>query len=118
MYSIDNEDSFNTIKDIREKMTTLKPTRCPCVVVGNKSDLKHLRKVPCNDGQTFAEEHGAPFFEVSAADNITEVQEVFAEIHRLTKSLRYNRKKTLTNSNMIDMVSKLFQKKERKMKNI
>jgi len=38
------------------------------MLVGNKSDLRHLRAVPTEDAMIFAEEHNLAFIETSALD--------------------------------------------------
>ncbi|KAK2909867.1 RAB11a, member RAS oncogene family, like [Channa argus] len=39
------------------------------MLVGNKSDLRHLRAVPTDDAKAFAEKHGLSFLETSALDS-------------------------------------------------
>lgn len=46
------------------------------VLVGNKSDLKHLRSVPTDEGATFCEGEGISFIETSALE-ATNVEEAF-----------------------------------------
>ena len=38
------------------------------MLVGNKTDLKHLRSVKCEDGAYFAEQNSISFIEASALD--------------------------------------------------
>lgn len=38
------------------------------MLVGNKSDIRHLRAVPTEEAKAFAEENGLSFMETSAAD--------------------------------------------------
>lgn len=39
----------------------------PIVLIGNKFDLQHQRKVTLEEGQALAQQFGCPFFETSAA---------------------------------------------------
>ncbi|XP_061110081.1 RAB11a, member RAS oncogene family, like [Conger conger] len=39
------------------------------MLVGNKSDLRHLRAVPLDEAKAFAEKHGLSFLETSALDS-------------------------------------------------
>eukprot|EP01134_Creolimax_fragrantissima_P000058 CFRG0058T1 len=56
------------------------------MLVGNKSDLRHLRAVPTEEAKAFAELHGLSFIETSALDS-TNVEQAFTniltEIHRI-----------------------------------
>lgn len=38
------------------------------MLVGNKSDLRHLRAVPTEEAKEFASQHGLSFIETSALD--------------------------------------------------
>uniref|UniRef100_A0A8D2LYT8 Uncharacterized protein n=1 Tax=Zonotrichia albicollis TaxID=44394 RepID=A0A8D2LYT8_ZONAL len=49
------------------------------MLVGNKSDLRHLRAVPTDEARSFAEKHGLSFLETSALDS-TNVETAFHNI--------------------------------------
>lgn len=49
------------------------------MLVGNKSDLRHLRAVPTDEARTFAERNGLSFIETSALDS-TNVETAFHNI--------------------------------------
>ena len=49
------------------------------MLVGNKSDLKHLRSVATDDAQGFCEREGLSFIETSALDS-TNVERAFQQI--------------------------------------
>eukprot|EP00760_Papus_ankaliazontas_P015400 PhM_4_TR16506/c1_g1_i1/m.36493/K07904/RAB11A; Ras-related protein Rab-11A len=76
VYDITNEASFqhvvSWIEDIKEH-TTPEPI---LVLVGNKSDLAHLRVVETQSGERVAAEHGICFLETSARDS-TNVDKAF-----------------------------------------
>lgn len=49
------------------------------MLVGNKSDLRHLRAVPADEAKSFAERNGLSFIETSALDS-TNVEAAFQNI--------------------------------------
>ena len=49
------------------------------LISGNKSDLRHLRSVPCDEAKAFAEKEGLSFIETSALDS-TNVETAFHNI--------------------------------------
>ena len=55
------------------------------MLVGNKSDLRHLRVVPKEEAKAFAEKNNLSFIETSALDSTnveTAFQDVVAEIYQ------------------------------------
>jgi len=59
------------------------------MLVGNKSDLKHLRAVPTDEAKAFATENGLSFIETSALDasNVESAfQNILTEIYRIVSS--------------------------------
>ncbi|XP_061634825.1 ras-related protein Rab-11B-like isoform X1 [Phyllopteryx taeniolatus] len=61
------------------------------MLVGNKSDLRHLRAVPTDEARAFAEKNTLSFIETSALDS-TNVEEAFKDI--LTACLLPSQKST------------------------
>ncbi|CRK88227.1 CLUMA_CG002008, isoform A [Clunio marinus] len=56
------------------------------MLVGNKSDLRHLRAVPTDEAKSFAERNGLSFIETSALDSTnveTAFQNILTEIYRI-----------------------------------
>ena len=49
------------------------------MLVGNKSDLRHLRAVPTDEAKSFAEKNNLSFIETSALDS-TNVEQAFQNI--------------------------------------
>ncbi|KAI9227262.1 MAG: small GTPase [Piptocephalis tieghemiana] len=65
------------------------------MLVGNKSDLRHLRAVPTDDAKQFAAENGLSFIETSALDSSNvelSFQKILTEIYRIVsdKALEAN----------------------------
>ncbi|CAA7260867.1 hypothetical protein NLJ89_g486 [Agrocybe chaxingu] len=59
------------------------------MLVGNKSDLKHLRAVPTDEAKTFSTENGLSFIETSALDasNVEAAfQTILTDIYRIVSS--------------------------------
>lgn len=70
VYDISSASSF---KNLGRWLTELRDHTDPTVVialVGNKSDLGHLRAVPTADAQRFAEENDLAFLETSALESV------------------------------------------------
>jgi Ras-related protein Rab-11A len=59
------------------------------MLVGNKSDLKHLRAVPTDEARAFSTENGLSFIETSALDasNVESAfQTILTDIYRIVSS--------------------------------
>ncbi|KAJ7302321.1 hypothetical protein JRQ81_000051 [Phrynocephalus forsythii] len=68
------------------------------MLVGNKSDLKHLRGVATDDAQRFSEKEGLSFIETSALE-ATNVEKAFQSI--LTEIYRIVSKKALASEDPV-----------------
>lgn len=67
------------------------------MLVGNKSDLRHLRAVSMDDAKTFAERNGLSFIETSALDS-TNVETAFQNI--LTGTFSFSIKQRILYNNV------------------
>jgi small GTP-binding protein len=66
VYDVTARDSFDHIKSWLEEVRAAAHPNVVPVLIGNKSDLQHIRRVPKELGEKLAAELGAGFFEVSA----------------------------------------------------
>mmetsp|Transcript_71276 Transcript_71276/g.82919 ORF Transcript_71276/g.82919 Transcript_71276/m.82919 type:complete len:215 (-) Transcript_71276:48-692(-) len=86
VYDITKQSSFeNAIKWLKELRDNAEP-HIVVILVGNKSDLKHLREVKEEEAAAFAERNGLAFCETSAlnASNVeTAFTRVITEIYTL-----------------------------------
>lgn len=61
------------------------------MLVGNKSDLRHLRAVPIEEARSFAEKNNLSFIEASALDSTnveSAFQQILTEIYRIISQAR------------------------------
>ena len=74
MYDITRVETYNGIKDWYQQTKKVLGNTIPCVLVGNKTDLKNDRKISRDDGLKLAEEISSEFVETSVK-NIENVKE-------------------------------------------
>ncbi|KAI5999230.1 small GTPase superfamily [Pisolithus albus] len=79
VYDITDRTSFDTLQDWLTEIDSHVPSTVPKIVVGNKSDQEHSRKVSTSDGESFAAHNGALFREASAKTSAG-VAEVFEDL--------------------------------------
>ncbi|PWA20045.1 hypothetical protein CCH79_00016062 [Gambusia affinis] len=84
VYDITDRGSFEEVAPLRTLLEEVKkPKNVPLVLVGNKSDLDHVRQVPTEEGERLAAEMACAFYECSAcADEGGVVAEAFHELCR------------------------------------
>merc|ERR1712178_128468 len=72
------------------------------MLVGNKSDLRHLRAVPTEEAKAYAERNGLSFIETSALDS-TNVEQAFTniltEIYRIVSQKQLDQQPSKPNKN-------------------
>ncbi|KAM5129664.1 GTP-binding protein Rit1 [Mantella aurantiaca] len=84
-YSITERRSFQEIREFKQLIYRVRRNDdTPVVLVGNKSDLSHLRQVSEEEGVAVAREFSCPFFETSAAFRYY-IDDVF---HALVREIR------------------------------
>ncbi|KAG7497966.1 ras-related and estrogen-regulated growth inhibitor [Solea senegalensis] len=84
VYDITDRGSFEEVAPLRNLLEEVKkPKNVPLVLVGNKSDLDHVRQVGTEEGERLAAEMACAFYECSAcADDGGAVAEAFHELCR------------------------------------
>lgn len=88
VYAINDAESFEEVRNLREVILNTKQKSVPIVVVGNKNDLEEQRAVPLETAETIVLlnwENG--FLEASAKENLN-VLHVFKELLNQAK-IRY-----------------------------
>eukprot|EP00270_Netrium_digitus_P008554 TRINITY_DN2567_c0_g1_i1.p1 TRINITY_DN2567_c0_g1~~TRINITY_DN2567_c0_g1_i1.p1 ORF type:complete len:225 (-),score=52.40 TRINITY_DN2567_c0_g1_i1:434-1108(-) len=79
VYDITRQVTYDNIERWLKELRDHGDNSIIITLVGNKSDLGHLRKVTVEKGQSFAEKEGFFFIETSALD-ATNVDEAFTQI--------------------------------------
>ncbi|EDR25400.1 small GTPase RAB, putative [Entamoeba dispar SAW760] len=74
-YDITSRSSFESLEGWYTDLMKVASSDISVAIVGNKTDLESTRVVQTTEGQSFADQHSALFFEVSAktGQNVTEL---------------------------------------------
>ncbi|XP_013786585.1 ras-related and estrogen-regulated growth inhibitor-like isoform X1 [Limulus polyphemus] len=114
VYSTTDRGSFEDILHLHQHIASVKKTQnFSCVLVGNKNDLTHERKVEQEEAEQLAVELSCCFFECSACDGGDAVGEAFKELHRdvvrrrMVNSMRRRRSSA---QQMKQVLNKMFTK--------
>lgn len=91
VYSITDRQSFNYIKRAKIEIQS----DIPVSLVGNKVDMIHLRQVSAEEGDILAKDFDCKFSELSAAENVVQVADVFHELCRDVLNARRKSKQSL-----------------------
>lgn len=85
VYDITKKQTFDNVQRWLRELRDHADANIVVMMVGNKSDLNHLRSVPEEDGQAFSEKEGLSFLETSALEAVN-VEKAFhtilSEIHQ------------------------------------
>ncbi|KAK0714839.1 ras small monomeric GTPase [Lasiosphaeris hirsuta] len=89
VYSITSRESFEEITTFQQQILRVKDKDYfPMVVVGNKCDLEHERRVTYNEGKALAESFGCKFLETSAKTTMNVEKAFYDTVREIRK---YNR---------------------------
>ena len=81
VFSLTDRTSFDSARSLIDHMLRLSAGRRPAaVLVGNKSDLRHLRAVTETEARDLAAVLGCPYVETSASDAYEGVAEAFTTL--------------------------------------
>ncbi|CAO3651035.1 unnamed protein product [Mucor hiemalis] len=83
VFSVCEQESLDHTQEFRDQiLRVLDDESIPFVLVGNKVDLAHLRKVNSSEAQQLAQEWSCPYIETSAKTR-QNVEEVYSTLMRL-----------------------------------
>ncbi|MQM02681.1 hypothetical protein Taro_035453 [Colocasia esculenta] len=86
VYDVTKPKTFENVSRWLKELRDHADSNIVIMLIGNKTDLKHLRGVASEDAQSFAEKEGLSFIETSAleATNVEKAfQSILAEIYRI-----------------------------------
>jgi len=89
VYDIGKSSSFENVSRWLKELRDHADSNIVIMLVGNKTDKRHLRAVSTEDGKAFAAEHGLSFIETSAleATNVDlAFQEILTSIYQIVSS--------------------------------
>ncbi|KAL1914410.1 uncharacterized protein VTP21DRAFT_8928 [Calcarisporiella thermophila] len=85
VFSVCEHESFEHTQEFRDQiLRVLDDEAIPFILVGNKVDLAHLRKVTTEEAKTRASEWGCPYVETSAKTR-QGVDEVYTQLMRMIR---------------------------------
>lgn len=95
VYDVTKPTTFENVSRWLKELRDHADSNIVIMLIGNKTDLKHLRAVATEDAQSYAEKEGLSFIETSALEAINvenAFQTILAEIYRIIskKSLSSN----------------------------
>ena len=79
VYDISKHGTYENVERWLKELRDHADTNIVISLVGNKSDLRHLRSVPSDEAKAFSEKNGVSFIETSALDS-TNVEQAFQTI--------------------------------------
>jgi len=89
VYDIAKHQTYDNVTRWLKELRDHADQNIVIMLVGNKSDLKHLRAVPTEEAKAFATENGLSFIETSALDasNVESAfQNILTDIYRIVSS--------------------------------
>ncbi|KAI8882967.1 rab11 protein [Backusella circina FSU 941] len=89
VYDISKHSTYESVGRWLKELRDHADSNIVIMLVGNKSDLRHLRAVPTDDAKQFASENGLSFIETSALDSTNvelSFQRILTEIYRIVSN--------------------------------
>lgn len=86
MYDIAKHLTYENVERWLKELRDHADNNIVIMLVGNKSDLRHLRAVPTDEAKAFAEKNNLSFIETSALDSTnveTAFQNILTEIYKI-----------------------------------
>jgi len=95
VYDISKSVSYDNVERWLNELRDHADSNIVIMLVGNKSDLRHLRAVQTDQAAAFAEKHGLSFIETSALDSTNvelAFQRILTEIYHIVAVNRLDKK--------------------------
>ncbi|XP_071506306.1 GTP-binding protein Rit2-like [Diadema antillarum] len=84
VYSVTDRSSFIYLHKLKRFIFKSRRDldRAPTLIIGNKVDLCHLRKVTTQEGVQLAKDYGCAYCEMSASEGFVPVVDAFHDLYR------------------------------------
>lgn len=89
VYDIAKHNTYENVERWLKELRDHADSNIVIMLVGNKSDLRHLRAVPTEEAKAFAAKNGLSFIETSALDSSNvelAFQKILTEIYRIVSN--------------------------------
>ncbi|XP_010458259.1 PREDICTED: ras-related protein RABA2a-like [Camelina sativa] len=103
VYDVTKPTTFENVSRWLKELRDHADSNIVIMLIGNKTDLKHLRAVATEDAQSYAEKEGLSFIETSAleASNVEKAfQTILSEIYRIISKKSISSDQGTTNANV------------------
>lgn len=97
VYDITKHESYMNVEKWLKELKDHGDSKMVHMLVGNKSDLKHLRAVPSEEAASFAEKNNLSFIEASALDSSnvdTAFENVLKDVYTILNQIQQNNQDT------------------------
>lgn len=91
VYDITKPHTFQNVEKWLQELKDYADDSIVVMLVGNKTDLKHLRAVKVEEAQSFSEEHELALIETSALDS-TNVVDAFEQVIQIYHNMGHHQK--------------------------
>ena len=124
IFSITNQDSFDSISEWMKNIREVKPKEFPVVLLGNKIDLEESRVISKQEGEELAQKYELSFYETSNknGENIEKscldlINKIIIEKEKEKEEEKNNKNQNKNNPNKNKSNIKLDKKDENKTSN-
>ncbi|XP_010490197.1 PREDICTED: ras-related protein RABA2a-like [Camelina sativa] len=103
VYDVTKPTTFENVSRWLKELRDHADSNIVIMLIGNKTDLKHLRAVATEDAQSYAEKEGLSFIETSAleASNVEKAfQTILSEIYRIISKKSISSDQATANANI------------------
>ncbi|AAB60720.1 Ras-related protein RABA2a [Arabidopsis thaliana] len=103
VYDVTKPTTFENVSRWLKELRDHADSNIVIMLIGNKTDLKHLRAVATEDAQSYAEKEGLSFIETSALEalNVEKAfQTILSEVYRIISKKSISSDQTTANANI------------------
>jgi len=92
VYSITDSDSFEQVREIADFALSRRGDKIVLALIANKCDLLHRKRVSDTRAAQFCAEYNCLFFETTASDSVSDIDNAFTSMCRHIKTIHKKEK--------------------------